>query len=410
MVEPEFAEADAVTAERVEGTVVDPNLALIEGGNEWRLSPGFVDGFDRSPVPAPWSAQDAQPLQLAATLQALYDTNVRHSSVVPPGGTRGDLTASLRSALRWRNNQASDWHAAASLSLGYDAYLQNSDLSGLGYDLNGRLAYDGGNWSAALSAGAGLERGGNNFSGRFIEQQSLFARLNTVYELSAKTRLNADFASRWVIPDVENASETQHFDVRTAALWRYSKLLEIGPGLHYQLDTGENHPERHAFGPMLRANYRFSSKVRFHADAGVDYSQVEAGDAGFLFQTRTGVDYRPSPLWAAQLDLVKSSVADSTAPGAHRDLWTLRGRVQRKVRRATWWAGAEYNDVSYDLGSTTLTTDPDFTVWGIDTGVGFPVWRDILNGATYLRLVSRQGSAGTSWDSFQWGVALTAQY
>ena len=374
-----------------------------------RLLPSIQDGFDGVAGGAYLPATETRKssgLVVGLKGSVLYDSNVQRSSFVPDGASKDDLILSLSPFLSY-GRTAGHWTSEASAQLNYNHYLMDEELSALGYTLGGRMAYDGGRWNASLGAGSSLISGGNRYLGGYSEQQSYFSSLNLSYEVGAKTRLDGGLSYNFTEPRSGAGTTTESLGTDLAGLWKYSPLLEVGPGFRYRWESSETSGDRVTLGPLLRSRYRLSRKVGLDSDLGInffDFQNPGSGDSDPAIFARLGAHYQLSSVWAFNLSIGNDSVADEA--GGYSDTFQIRGAVSRPIRRAHWNFGIGYENIERESAAAGSTSS-----LSVDSSLGMKVFGNRADAAVFMLWRDQQEYGGSgSWSGTQIGLSLGASF
>jgi hypothetical protein len=349
-------------------------------------------------------------LGLSASLSGTYDTNPSRGYGQANNAGEGDFFLSLGGTVSYLS-RASTWTYGATYTGGYSQYFSQSELSGYYQNAGASLNYNGGPLTASLNVGINFGSGANRYYESVVDEISYNYGLNARYRVSRKTSLTGDLSQRFTSASGNGNSDTESLDLGASALWRYSPLLEFGPGIRYTSRSGDSSQERTSIGPTLTANYELTRKVSLNSRIGVDFAEFEDGESAdpTLF-TSIGLNYRASKLWSMNLSLLRDSEASYTAGGEFEEIMALRLGYNRKIRRAVWSLGMGWETRSTENSSAATNTRPDRDYLTLDTSLGMPVFRDTCNASVFMRYSDQSGDANQSWDSLQTGFSISRSF
>lgn len=349
---------------------------------------------------------------VTTTLAGTYDSNITQSPGPPLGPIEDDFILSLGGRVDYLS-KSSDWTFGGGYRGSYNEYLSNSEFSG--YNQGGGVVvnYEGGRFSASFTGGITLDQGSNrNYSSAFVKQTSYTAALNARYRLSPKTSLQGNIGETFTTASGGNFEDTESFDIGASALWKYSPLTELGPGLRYTYRSGSSQTGRTSIGPTLTVNYKLSSKVALNSRVGMDFaSYQDGGSADPTFAASIGLNYEASKLWGMNLSLYRDTQADTSLAGAYTEVTSLRLGYHRKVRRATLNLGAGYDMNRSERPSVAgggAGDDRDF--FTVDGSLGMPIFKNTSYGSVYFRYGDQSSSSTDSWDAFQMGFSIGRRF
>ncbi|MDA7871138.1 hypothetical protein N9B08_01750 [Akkermansiaceae bacterium] len=259
-------------------------------------------------------------------------------------------------------------------------------------------------------------RGGvNRFVGSFFEQTSVSLRLTGDYTISPKTSFELSVKQSSVGSETAGFADTSSTTFRAAALWKATPLIRLGPGFRYGVrtaETGASIQEREltVTGPVLRLDYKLSTKVSFTSNVGLGFASIASRDDELL-NWQLGLKYRASSLWGLNLEMIRATQAALVAGGSFAQVSRYRFGYTRKIRRARLNLGVSYEDREL-LGPTQVVSD--FRESGYLTytaSLGLPVYGDQVD--LSLNLAWRVfDSADTlrSWKGLQSGLSLAYSF
>ena len=349
---------------------------------------------------------------LATSLSGTYDSNVFRSSGPPLAPVQDDFILTLGGRVDYLS-KSSGWTFGGGYRGSYNEYFSQSEFSGYSQGAGIVANYDGGKVSASLTAGVSSDRGSNqNYSSAFVTQTSYTSNLAVRYRLSPKTSLQGDMSQSYTSASNGNFSDTQNFAVGASALWKYSPLTELGPGLRYTYVSGSSQTGRTSIGPTVTVNYKLSSKVALNSRVGIDFASYQGGGtADPTVSAAIGLNYEASKLWGMNLSLYRDTQADPALAGAFTEVTSLRVGYHRKVRRAILNLG-----VGYDANRSQRPANggggagDDRKFLTIDGSLGMAILSNTSFASVFFRFGDQSASATDSWNSFQTGFGISRSF
>jgi hypothetical protein len=375
---------------------------------ESSLLPVISDGFEASisalHVPKTREKSGTK-LEIGARTSVVYDSNVRRSATVTDGADKADWILSVAPAVAY-GWKAGHWTGDVAARVSYDYYANNNGMGGLGYTLETGVRYDGGRWHAGANLGSSRTNGGNRYLGDYSEQIDYYSAINASYEISAKTLLDSSLSYRLAEPQSGNGMRTESLESIFAGLWKYSRLLELGPGFRYRWESNGATDDRVTVGPLLRTRYRLTGKTALDSDLGINF--FESGDESDVAPfARLGVRYEMSRIWTFDFSLGNDSVADEA--GGYRDTLQVRAGVSRPIRRANWRLGLGYEKINRDEAVLNVG---DTTSFSVDTALMMKVFGERADAELFVLWREQQEDRGGSgdWSGTQVGLSLSAKF
>lgn len=352
-----------------------------------------------------------QGLKVAGSFSSYYNSNISPSQNVVANTTKDDFILGLGGSLNYLS-KASDFTFGGSYRGNYNEYFNHPNLSG--YSQGGGLLanYHGGRWTISGACGVSLDRGNNsNYSSNFVQQTTFSSSLTARYQLSPKTSLLGSF-SQYATSATGGYSDTSSMTFDVSALWKYSPLTEIGPGVRYTYSTGSTQLGRSSIGPTFNLNYKLSQKVSLTSRVGMDFASYDNGaTANPTISASLGLNYQASKLWGMDFTLYRDTQADPTVPGAYTGLTSARLGYHHKILRAMWNAG-----VSYQLNSTVFPGSssnngyPDRKYLSCDTSLSLLTFSNTTAASVFLQFNDQSGGSQPSWNSVQAGFSLSRSF
>ena len=340
-----------------------------------------------------------------ASLTGTYDSNPSQGYGGQNGASDSDFFATLGGSISY-NTTASDLTFGASYNGGYNQYFNQSDLSGFNQGGQVSANYEGGPLSVLFNAGISMNDGANRYYQAMVQQISYNYALTGRYRMSAKSSLVANFGQNFTDSN-GSYQNTGSFDSGVSALWQYSELTEVGPGVRYTSDSGSSQGFRTTIGPTVTFNYKLTGKVSLNSRIGMDFISYEQGSGDDSMMTGLiGLNYRASELWGMNLSLYRDAQANPTLGNGTQDVTNLSLSYNRKIRRATWNVGA-----TYEMGAAGTFRDPnsgdvDTDYFSFNTGLAMPVFANSCTARVFMNWSDQNRSGNNSGDSFQAGAGL----
>jgi hypothetical protein len=283
------------------------------------------------------------------------------------------------------------------------------DFSSGRYSASAGLGYDGGRWKLDSILRHGYSEGVNRYFAAPVAERVTGFGINAGFEISPRTTLQAAWASSRSDRDTQGG-DTESHELSATALWEYSSLLSLGPGIRISRQTGQMQGDRDAFGPQIAATYRLSSKISVNGRLGFDFVEYDGAAADSFLSASIGANYRMNALWGFNLSLVRDAQADGMAGAAFRETTAFRIGVNRNIRRVQAGLGIGYErSSSVAAAGAAAPQDSDFLI--CDLSLRFPVSGERLTGTVFAR-VQRSASDDISrdWSGYQTGVTLNYNF
>lgn len=348
-------------------------------------------------------------LSLASTL--LYDSNVNQANDRTLAA-EGDWIFSVAPSLAW-GRKARDFELKADVKLNYDHYLQLDDYSSLDYQSGAELIYHGGPLTLEGGIRQSHVEGVDRYGGGLTELDSLVLAFSGDYRLSPKTSLLAEFTADRSESELQTGPQTERETSKDvlllAALWKATPLLELGPGLRAMTASSDGEGDRDAIGPVLKADYRLSGKVKLKSRIGLDFVDYEEGASEEFVNAALGLDYQFDPLWNFTLSASRDAEPETSSGGGFRESTALRFGVKRKISTATLGLGIGYESSEFSNG-TGAAARPGIDYLDFDTSLVVPFYGDRGRGRLFFRYQdSSSNDLSRDWDGFQSGVSFSYQ-
>ncbi len=359
---------------------------------------GFLLRGPRALFPA--SLKESGILAFSGYTESAYETNPAFGAG-PRGDAGSDFYFIVGGEVAYQR-RFGDVNLELSYYGDYQQYLRNDMLSNGYHDLHTSLEYGGELASLALALGASNGSGANAYYQSQVEQLSWNVEVEGSYELSSLTSLRGayDYSERNASARFsggarvnDNQSQTLSLD----ALWKYSPLLKIGPGLRFAERSGEGADRLRTFGPSVNVDYRLSTLVSLNATATVNWGDYSAGGSpGAFVSSGVGLRWQPSDFWSFDLGMDRDLQASPTFAGGFVESFSGTLGAQRWVGRHTLRMGLSYHRTEQAGGSRVATGDRDY--FTVDLSVARTVFKDseLSLFANYRTLTENEGYSSES--------------
>jgi len=374
-------------------------------------------GFSTSPGGFPIGASPygglLDGLSLSATLSGTYDSNPSRGFGIANDDGEGDFFMTLGGSIGYQTVGGGDWTFGGRYSGSYSEYFDQSDLSGFGQNLSVFATYQGGPLTVTTTAGLNFGSGANRYYESVVDELSLSLGVNARYAYSAITSFTGFASTSFVMPGGSSHSDTQSYNFGGSMLWRYSPLLEFGPGIRIGMETGDSQEDRVTYGPTLTANYKATDMISLSGVIGLDFVDFEdSGTDGPEVSGSLIVSYRPSDIWGMSLAVGSGTQSDPGAFGNFTQTTFIRLGYNRTLPFATWNAGVSFEQSDSEVPERTAAVgrgDRDY--FSIDSSLSMPLFADTCTGSLFVRY-SDQSASNTNdgFDSFQLGFSISRSF
>ncbi|MDA7937262.1 hypothetical protein N9B87_01015 [bacterium] len=285
--------------------------------------------------------------------------------------------------------------------------LDRFNVTNYSFGLNG--GYQSTRAKLLFNAGYASTGGLNRFVGSFFEQTNVSSRLSGEYTISPKSSFELSLRQNSVGSETQGFADTSSTTFRVAALWKATPLIRLGPGFRYGVRTAEvglQDQELTVAGPVLRLDYKLSTKVSLTSNVGLGFADTPSGDDELL-NWRVGLNYRASSLWGLNLRMVRDTQATLFAGGGFDEVSSYRFGYTRKIRSARLNLGVSYEDRAPQGSTQVVAGFRDSGFLNYTASLGLPVFGDEVD--LSLDLAWRDfDSADTlqSWNGLQSGLSL----
>lgn len=348
-------------------------------------------------------------VSIGTSASSYYDSNLNQNAGTAAAPAEGDFVQSLSSSVQWGRNSAL-WNLSLGTLGGYELPLGNPDLKSFNYGFNGAAGYQAGRLKLSANLNQSLNEGSNRFAGAVIRQVSYGVGFSAAYEFSRRTSLVSSFRSSWTDGGA-GVSATESRTANLSAMWTYSPVLKVGPGLSYSVDAGDLLVARSTFGPTLSANYQLSRKISVQSMLGWEF--MDRGDTGRSSSLSTSISaaYALNRLWGFNLSLNRGVEPNGLANAGFRESTALQFAVNHRMGSANAALALGYDRTSY-LDST----DGGGAGAGVDylnssISLSMPVFGDRASATIFVRYNdSMSDDPLQNWDGLQAGCSLSYQF
>ena len=268
---------------------------------------------------------------VTTTLSGTYTSSIQPNggaaATTVAGSGQDDFVLRLGANLSYASRPGK-WTFGGSFSGSYDQYFNHSSLSAFNPGVSLLANYNGGKLSATINVGVSRNSGSNiYYSSAFVQQTSANASLGLRYRISPKTSLQGNINKSFSTASGGQYSNTGNFNAGLSAMWRYSALTELGPGIRITQQAGGVGSSRISIGPTLSLNYKLGVKTTVNAQVGLDFETYQGGGpvaTGYqgsgsgtpLLSTSIGMNYQASKLWGMNLTIYRDAQASPWRPAA----------------------------------------------------------------------------------------------
>ncbi|MDA7861390.1 hypothetical protein N9B03_09480, partial [Akkermansiaceae bacterium] len=254
--------------------------------------------------------------------------------------------------------------------------LDRFNVTNYSFGLNG--GYQSTRAKLLFNAGYASTGGLNRFVGSFFEQTNVSSRLSGEYTISPKSSFELSLRQNSVGSETQGFADTSSTTFRVAALWKATPLIRLGPGFRYGVRTAEvglQDQELTVAGPVLRLDYKLSTKVSLTSNVGLGFADSPSGDDELL-NWRVGLNYRASSLWGLNLRMVRDTQATLFAGGGFDEVSSYRFGYTRKIRSARLNLGVSYEDRAPQGSAQVVAGFRDSGFLNYTASLGLPVFGD----------------------------------
>ena len=248
----------------------------------------------------------------------------------------------------------------------YQHYLKKSSLSNDFQEADLAVKYAGAAVEIGLRAGVTKGSGANAYYAALVKQTSWQVGLTGNYQMSALTDIRAGYD--YTAQDASARSgggatvnDTRGHTLSVDALWAYSSLLKVGPGIRLTERIAERSGSLKSLGPSVNLDYKLTEIVSLDATAAFNWYEVDSQQrSGSGFSARVGGVYAPSKLWSLSLDLGQEVVANTSAENSFVERTSCRVGFRRNIGRNSVNLGFSCNFDNPLQGSSNGSAERDF--------------------------------------------------
>jgi len=378
--------------------------------------PGEPGGFPGNPsglAAGAWAGEEIlDGFSFDSSLTGTYDSNVTRSPGPPYAPTQSDFILGLGGNLKYLS-KSPNWTFGGNYRGSYNQYFEQTDFSGYSQGTGVVVNYDSPKISAALTAGIAYDQGSNTYyNSSFVQLTTVNSALSVRYRFSPKTFLAGNASQSFITASGGNYVDTKAYDLGLAALWKYSPLTELGPGIRYTYREGNPQTGRSTIGPTLSLNYKLSKKVTMNSRVGMDFVSYETGgSADPTLSASIGLNYQASKLWGMNLSLLRDTQANPSLAGAFYEVNALRLGYHRKIRRAILNLGVGYRTYATEIPQNTAGySTPDRDYFNIDASLGMPVFANTTQARVFVSYRDQNSDAQNSWDAVRFGLGISRSF
>ena len=262
----------------------------------------------------------------------------------------------------------------------YQHYFNKSSLSNDFHEADLAVKYAGAAVEIGLRAGVTRGSGANAYYASLVKQTSWQVGLTGNYQMSALTEIRAgyDYTAKEASARLDGGAavnDTRGHTLSVDALWAYSSLLKVGPGIRLTERIAEGSGSLKSLGPSVNLDYKLTEIVSLDATAAFNWYEVDLEQrSGSGFSARVGGIYAPSTLWSLSLDLGQEIVANTSAEESFVERTSCRVGFRRNVGRNSVNLGFSCNFDNPLQGSSNGSAERDF--YALDLSVSRQVFED----------------------------------
>ena len=287
--------------------------------------------------------------------------------------------------------------------------LDRFNITNYSFGLNG--GYESTRAKLLFNAGYASTGGVNRFVANFFEQTSVSLNLTGDYTISPKTSFELSLRQDSVDSETQGFADTSSTTFRVAALWQATPLIRLGPGFRYGIRTAEvggpiQDQELTVAGPVLRLDYKLSTKVNLTSNMGLGFADTPSGDDELL-NWKVGLNYRFSSLWGLNLSMIRDTQATLFEGGGFDQVSSYGFGYTRKIRNARLNLGVSYEDRVPQGVTQVVAGFRNSGYLNYTASLGLPILGDAVD--LSLDLAWRDlDTADTvqSWNGLQSGLSL----
>ena len=248
----------------------------------------------------------------------------------------------------------------------YQHYFNKSSLSNDFHEADFAVKYAGAAVEIGLRAGVTKGSGANAYYASLVKQTSWQVGLTGNYQMSALTDIRAGYD--YTAQDASARSgggaavnDTRGHTLSVDALWAYSPLLKVGPGIRLTERIAERSGSLKSLGPSVNLDYKLTEIVSLDATAAFNWYEIDSQQrSGSGFSARVGGVYAPSTLWSFSLNLGQEIVANTSAEDSFVERTSCRVGFRRNIGRNSVNLGLSCNFDNPLEGSSNSSAEREF--------------------------------------------------
>ena len=298
----------------------------------------------------------------------------------------------------------------------YQLYFQQDELSNDFHEGSLSVQYAGGSVEAGLEADISNGSGANAYYQSLVDQLLYGIKLTGSYRLSPLTEVRAGYSFLKRDASAKDSAlftvyDTSDQTFNLDALWSYSPLLRIGPGLRVAERYGSRNGGVTSAGPSLNLDYQATTLISANVSTALNWFKYPSGETGdAMLSGSMGANYHPSRFWSLTLGVSRDLVADPVVVDAYSERTSMRLGFQREIAPNTLEVS-----VSYNLDQSTSAVGAlrgDRKYYSIGASLSRKVFEDsdLSLFAHFRDLSGESGTGSSSSDSVVIGLSLNHNF
>lgn len=377
-------------------------------------------GFFQNPLAAVWTPSlpdgTRSRIGLGTSLSGVYSSNptmgYTGNGIGPSDSGEGDFSMTLGGNLSYGSGN-SNWTYNVAYSGGYSHSFNLSELGGYSQSAAASISRDGGRWNGTLGLNLSIGSGANRQYQAVVDETTLGISLGGSYQVSPKTSITGSLGTGLSIADGGNPRGSKDAGSLTgniAAMWRYSPLLQFGPGIRLSQESGDNGQDRTSIGPTINANYRLSRKISVNAQVGLDFAQYDGGSSDPSLTTSIGATYAMSRLWSMNASLGRNTQADMSGTGGFNESTSINFAVQRRIRKASLSASLSYGLDEALSATGTGTSGNNRENLGFTSSLSMPIFAGRASASTFFSIQDQSGNSSSDTPNLSVGFSISHSF
>ncbi|MDB4360800.1 hypothetical protein N9Z46_01630 [Akkermansiaceae bacterium] len=382
--------------------------AEVDEGSFLRLPPGFYEAAGSEL--GNYNESNAGDFLLKLRLMSQYDSNVRQQNSTGPLPVISDVL--VQPTLEGSYNiRTSSLQLGATCELGRRIFLETNDFAANFYSLDLLGKVNSGRLRAAFKTGYDHDARFNRFAEAFLEQDILSSSAKISYKMSGKTSAELYWRQRSSQSRTEGFGDTDGITFRAAALWRTSPRVSLGPGFRYGSRTGFKSIQYTLAGPVLRFDYKLTTKVYFTSTFGRSYSDSLTANER-LANWDIDLNYNLSERTRFVLGLARDTRATLAIEGGFAEITSYTLMLDRKIRTARLTLGVKYigRETIGQSGITARLNNLRSLDYELSLAYPFGGKRSSLALNLVWQDVQRPNNRLGSWDGLQAGFSVERRF